>query len=35
MAATRRLQKELADLKVSNNKSFRNIQVIAILAKNS
>eukprot|EP00090_Calanus_glacialis_P008150 TRINITY_DN16478_c0_g1_i1.p1 TRINITY_DN16478_c0_g1~~TRINITY_DN16478_c0_g1_i1.p1 ORF type:complete len:155 (+),score=62.26 TRINITY_DN16478_c0_g1_i1:46-510(+) len=27
MAATRRLQKELADLKVSNNKSFRNIQV--------
>ena len=34
MAATRRLQKELADLRVSNNRSFRNIQVLAILAKN-
>eukprot|EP00092_Neocalanus_flemingeri_P061420 GFUD01073833.1.p1 GENE.GFUD01073833.1~~GFUD01073833.1.p1 ORF type:complete len:103 (-),score=21.62 GFUD01073833.1:240-548(-) len=27
MAATRRLQKELGDLKNSGNKSFRNVQV--------
>jgi hypothetical protein len=35
MAATRRLQKELADFRNSNNKSFRNIQVTLLLAKNS
>ena len=35
MAATRRLQKVLVDLRNSNNKSFKNIQVSFLQAKNS